>query len=221
MAKNEILSEIKKAEESAKTMVDEAIEAKNKRISDARAEAREILKQAEVDAHKAAQDSFKEGEEKILEERDKIVNDGEKNALAMSQKAQANIDKSVNYLVNRSLRGRSLMSRPKRMTKAVIVGHKSILKETIDALHDSNLFHIEDFVEDESGFKISKPFKNAEEVSKKLVKIRSIANYLGIESKKPVVQKSDSVLRDLDSKLNELDRAISAKTEQFHSLKLN
>ncbi|KKG11144.1 ATP synthase [Methanosarcina sp. 2.H.T.1A.6] len=99
MAKNEILSEIKKAEESAKSMVDDAIDSKNKRISDARAEAREILRQAEIDAHKAAQDSFKVGEEKILEERDKIVNDGEKNALAMSQKAQANIDKSVNYLV--------------------------------------------------------------------------------------------------------------------------
>jgi V/A-type H+-transporting ATPase subunit I len=110
------------------------------------------------------------------------------------------------------------MSRPKEMTRAVIVGHKTILKETIDALHDSNLFHIEDFVEDESGFKISKPFKNAEDVSKKLVKIRSIANYLGIESKKPVVQKTDSVLRELDSKLNELDRAISAKTETISQL---
>ncbi|MDI9395907.1 MAG: V-type ATP synthase subunit I [Euryarchaeota archaeon] len=112
------------------------------------------------------------------------------------------------------------MSRPKRMTRAVIVGHKSILKETIDALHDVNLFHIEDFVEDESGFKISKPFKNAEEVSKKLVKIRSIANYLGIESKKPVVQKTDSVLRELDTKLNELDRAISAKTEAISQLEI-
>jgi len=112
------------------------------------------------------------------------------------------------------------MSRPKEMTRAVIVGHKSILKETIDALHDINLFHIEDFVEDESGFKISKPFKNAEEVSKKLVKIRSIANYLGIESKKPVVQKTDSVLRELDTKLNELERAISAKTETISQLEI-
>ncbi|MDQ1274841.1 MAG: V/A-type H+/Na+-transporting ATPase subunit [Euryarchaeota archaeon] len=112
------------------------------------------------------------------------------------------------------------MSRPKEMTRAVIVGHKSILKETIDALHDSNLFHVEDFVEDESGFKISKPFKNAEEASKKLVKIRSIANYLGIESKKPVVQKSDSVLRDLDSKLDELDRTISVKMETISKLEI-
>jgi len=112
------------------------------------------------------------------------------------------------------------MSRPKEMTRAVIVGHKSILKETIDALHDTNLFHIEDFVEDESGFKISKPFKNAEDASKKLVKIRSIANYLGIESKKPVVQKTDYVLRDLDSKLNELDRTISAKTETISQLEI-
>ena len=107
------------------------------------------------------------------------------------------------------------MSRPKRMTKAVIVGHKSVLKATVDALHDSNLFHIEDFIEDESGFKISKPFQNAEEVSKKLVKIRSISNFLGIEPKQPAVQKADSVLRELDTKLNQLDRAISEKSEMI------
>jgi V/A-type H+-transporting ATPase subunit G/H len=99
MAKNEILSEIKKAEENAKKMIDEAIELKNKRISDARAEAREILKQAEVDSHKAAQDSFKSGEEKILVERDGILKDGKQNAIAMAQKAQANVDKAVDYLV--------------------------------------------------------------------------------------------------------------------------
>ncbi|AKB17470.1 V-type ATP synthase subunit I [Methanosarcina sp. WWM596] len=104
------------------------------------------------------------------------------------------------------------------MTKAVIVGHKSILSSTIDSLHETNLFHIEDFVEDESGFKISKPLKNAEEVSKKLVKIRSIANYLGIVKKEPVVQKTDAVLRDLNSKLDELDRTIATKTESIAQL---
>ena len=99
MPKNEILSEIKKAEENAKKMIDEAIEMKNKRISDARAEAREILKQAEVDSHKASQDSFKSGEEKVLVERDRIIKDGEENALAMAQKAQANVVKAVDYLL--------------------------------------------------------------------------------------------------------------------------
>jgi len=79
-------------------MIDEAIEMKNKRISDARAEAREILKQAEVDSHKAAQDSFKSGEEKVLVERDRIVKDGEENAVAMAQKAQSNVVKAVDYL---------------------------------------------------------------------------------------------------------------------------
>jgi V/A-type H+/Na+-transporting ATPase subunit I len=107
------------------------------------------------------------------------------------------------------------MSRPKRMTKAIIVGHKSVLKSTVDSLHDSNLFHIEDFIEDESGFKISKPFQNAEEVSKKLVKIRSISNFLGIEHKEPTVQKADSVRRDLDAKLDQLDRSISEKSEMI------
>ena len=99
MAKNEILSEIKKTEENAKKMIDEAIEVKNKRISDARAEAREILKQAKVDSNKAGQDSFKSGEEKILADKDRVLKDGEQNALAMAQKAQANIDKAVDYLL--------------------------------------------------------------------------------------------------------------------------
>lgn len=99
MAKNEILSEIKKAEENAKKMIDEAIETKNKRISDARAEAREILKQGEIDSHKSAQDSFKSGEEKVLVEKDQIIKDGEQDALAMAQKAQANVDKAVDYLL--------------------------------------------------------------------------------------------------------------------------
>jgi len=62
------------------------------------------------------------------------------------------------------------MSRPKRMTKAVIVGHKSVLKATVDALHDSNLFHVEDFIEDESGFKISKPFPSHFKTQKKYLK---------------------------------------------------
>ena len=100
MAKNEILSEIKKAEENAKKMIDEAIEMKNKRISDARAEAREILKQGEIDSHQAAQDSFKAGEENVLVEREGVLKDGEQNAIAMAQKAQANVDKAVDYLLN-------------------------------------------------------------------------------------------------------------------------
>ncbi|WP_269851315.1 ATP synthase archaeal subunit H [Methanosarcina horonobensis] len=70
-------------------MVDEAVDSKNKRISDARAESREILRQAEIDAHKAAQDSFKVGEEKILEERDKIVNDGEKKRISHVPKSSS------------------------------------------------------------------------------------------------------------------------------------
>ncbi|HWQ44951.1 MAG TPA: ATP synthase archaeal subunit H, partial [Methanosarcina barkeri] len=89
----------KKAEENAKKMIDEAIEIKNKRISDARAEAREILKQAEIDSHKAAQDSFKSGEAKVLAERDRVLKDGEQNALAMAQKAQANVDSAVDYML--------------------------------------------------------------------------------------------------------------------------
>jgi len=43
------------------------------------------------------------------------------------------------------------------------------------------------------------------------VKIRSIANYLGIERTKPVVQKTNAVLRELDAKLDKLDSDIAEK----------
>ncbi|MDO9518104.1 MAG: ATP synthase archaeal subunit H [Methanosarcinaceae archaeon] len=100
MAKNEILSEIKKAEESARNIVNAAAKNKGERITSARAEAREIVKQAEVDAHESAQKSLKSAEATIKEEKVKTIGASEADAKAIVKKAQANLDKAVDYLVS-------------------------------------------------------------------------------------------------------------------------
>lgn len=100
MAKNEILSEIKKAEENARNIVDDAAKNKSERITNARAEAREIVKQAEIDAHESAQRSLRSAEATIKEEKLKIIDDSEGDAKAIVEKAQSNVDTAGNHLVS-------------------------------------------------------------------------------------------------------------------------
>ena len=100
MAKNEILSEIKKAEENAKMIVDDAATNKNESITSARAEAREIIKQADVDAHESAQKALKSAEVTIKADKAKIISDSDVDAKSIIDKAQANTDKAVETLVS-------------------------------------------------------------------------------------------------------------------------
>ncbi len=106
----------------------------------------------------------------------------------------------------------------KQMSRAVIVGHKSIFEETVDALHKANLFQIEDFNEDDSGLLIGRPFENVDEVSKKLIKIRSIANLLGVKDTESKKKDTSAVLSSLDSTLEKLDSELDVKTEKKNKL---
>ncbi|WP_340818966.1 V-type ATP synthase subunit I [Methanolobus sp. WCC4] len=99
----------------------------------------------------------------------------------------------------------------KQMNRAVIVGHKSIFEETVDALHKANLFQIEDFNEDDSGLRIGRPFETVDEVSKKLIKIRSIASLLGVKDADAKKQDKNAVLASLDDTLEKLDAELDVK----------
>ena len=100
MAKDKILSEIKEAEERAKKTVSDSIATKNERIAHAHAEAREIIKQAEIDSQKSAQSALKSAQETIKSENAKNIEDGLHNADLIKEKAEANLDKAVDYLVS-------------------------------------------------------------------------------------------------------------------------
>lgn len=112
------------------------------------------------------------------------------------------------------------MSYPKRMTKVLIAGHKKHLETTVDALYEADLLHIEDFVEgDDSDFEIGMPIEYGEEVSRKLVKIRSIANALHIKPNDETVPLAESdVSKGLDAKLEQMDKEIDRNAEELSGL---
>ncbi|MCS3923375.1 V-type ATP synthase subunit I [Methanosalsum natronophilum] len=104
------------------------------------------------------------------------------------------------------------MLSPKPMTHALIVGHRNIMKDTVDKLHELSLLHIDDYNEEETGFNIGKPFEKASEVSRKLVKLRSLTSLLELE-KKYTTPTLDEIPEEFDQKLEELDDLVSQKTE--------
>lgn len=112
------------------------------------------------------------------------------------------------------------MSYPKRMTKVLIAGHKKHLEATVDALYEADLLHVEDFVEgNDSDFEIGMPIEYGEEVSRKLVKVRSIANALNVKPTDETVPLTESdVSNQLDVTLEEMDREIDRNAEELSRL---
>jgi V/A-type H+-transporting ATPase subunit G/H len=100
MAKEKILSEIKEAEDNARKMVDDGKKSKNDRIASARAEAREIIKQAEVDAQNSAQSAMRSAEESIASDKAKIIEDGNNEAGAVAGSTSSKVDEAVELIIN-------------------------------------------------------------------------------------------------------------------------
>lgn len=99
MASNELLSEIKKAEEDAKKAVTEALEKKNHLISESYKKARQIIEDGENEAIKAENEAMKLGELELEKEKNEIINKGLTQIDSLSIKSKSNISKAVNYLV--------------------------------------------------------------------------------------------------------------------------
>ncbi|MBW6470709.1 MAG: V-type ATP synthase subunit I, partial [Methanosarcinaceae archaeon] len=113
------------------------------------------------------------------------------------------------------------MLSPKQMCRATIVGHKDIFEQTVNSLHGINSFHIEDYNDEELGLKIGKSFENADDVSKKLIKIRSISSFLGIKKAETGKQNVESLFKELDTKLLELDDEVSKRTDRKNEIESN
>lgn len=99
MTKAEILSEIKVAEEEAKASVARAIEAKNKKISDAQAQSRDIIRSAEEEARKDADSEIRKAKSLIKEEREKIIQKGKAEAEAIKAKAKNNVPQATKFIL--------------------------------------------------------------------------------------------------------------------------
>ncbi len=99
MTKAEILSEIKVAEEEAKASVARAVEAKNKKISDAQAQSRDIIRSAEEDAQKYADSEVSKAKALIKEEREKIIQKGKAESEAIKTKAKKNVPQATIFIL--------------------------------------------------------------------------------------------------------------------------
>ncbi len=99
MARAEILSEIKRAEEEAKASVAQANEEKNRRISEAMALSREIIRKAEEEASQNAESLINEARKKIKEERGKIIEKGVAEAEDIKKNTRKNIAKATKFIL--------------------------------------------------------------------------------------------------------------------------
>ncbi|MBW6517885.1 MAG: V-type ATP synthase subunit I [ANME-2 cluster archaeon] len=103
------------------------------------------------------------------------------------------------------------MLKAKKLSRAILVGHKNLLDQVVEILHDLNCVHIEDFTEENDMFSIGKPAEVASAASNKLIKLRSLSNFLGIKPKySDNLLNEESVLTHFDANLDELDSAVSA-----------
>ena len=87
------------------------------------------------------------------------------------------------------------MLEPQKMDRVLIVGTKDVMEPAINALHELNLVHLEDYVEEEGYFKIGKPLNVVTSLSEKLLKLRSIKSYLGTKDKPVAPETREKVLK--------------------------
>jgi V/A-type H+-transporting ATPase subunit G/H len=99
MTRAEILSEIKRAEEEVKATVVKANESKNRKISDALGQSREIIRKAEEDARISADSEINEAKKLIKGEREKVVQKGISEALEIKNKAKKNVNKATEFIL--------------------------------------------------------------------------------------------------------------------------
>ena len=99
------------------------------------------------------------------------------------------------------------MFRPERMTRAVIAGPRDRLASVIVALYELQLVHIVDHHGEDETFRIGQPLPPAAQLSENLVKLRSIANLLALKA--PPKEKEEVRLEELREKILALELNIS------------
>ena len=99
MTRAEILLEIKRAEDEAKALVAQSSEIKIRKISEAKAQSREIIKSAEEDAQKYAESEIIETKKHIKVDREKITAKGKVEAEEIKNKAKKNVKKATEFIL--------------------------------------------------------------------------------------------------------------------------
>lgn len=115
------------------------------------------------------------------------------------------------------------MLKPQKMSRVVIVGVKSQLDRTIETLYNLNLLHIEDYHQEDEGFKLGRPLKRGTKISEDLIKVRSISKNLNIDkdSEPPVAAKrfqKSQISREIPREIIPLQNRILGNVERINAL---
>jgi V/A-type H+-transporting ATPase subunit I len=101
--------------------------------------------------------------------------------------------------------------RPERMSKVSVTGSKAVMDDVIEAIHGMNLVHVSDYDGSWSGFSPGTPVEGADEVSEKLVTVRSLESILEVDEEHagPTRLVTDEAieteLAEIRERVNELD----------------
>jgi V/A-type H+-transporting ATPase subunit I len=112
------------------------------------------------------------------------------------------------------------MLKPKQMRRVLFVGHKDHLEPTIEVLHDLHVVHIEEYTGEEY-FSIGKPLAGVDQDSRMLLKLRSIANFLGIKKSYLEPTSAEKISSELGKKLDELESAVLEKLKRKSEIEAN
>lgn len=117
------------------------------------------------------------------------------------------------------------MFKVQRMSKLLIAASKDQLDPIVRELYRYNVFHIEDFVEQDAegyeGFRIGKPMPNASKTSGDLLRIRSIENILGASADnvdRGTLQKADSLHKSIGDSLPDIEKEVNSLVAKRNDL---
>ncbi|PSH01468.1 MAG: ATP synthase archaeal subunit H [Nanohaloarchaea archaeon SW_10_44_10] len=96
-----IVQEVRKTEEDAGSIVEEAERKKEKIIGQAEERASEIVEEAEQDAEKEKLERMNKFKDKVNDEREEIVGEGREEADELREKASKNFENAENFLKER------------------------------------------------------------------------------------------------------------------------
>ncbi|MDD3406895.1 MAG: V-type ATP synthase subunit I [Methanomicrobium sp.] len=117
------------------------------------------------------------------------------------------------------------MFKVQRMSKLLIAASKDQLDPIVRELYRHNVFHIEDFVEQEAegyeGFKIGKPMAQASKISTELIRIRSLSTMTGVspgDIERGALREAGSLQKSIADELPAIEKEISALVNKRNDL---
>ncbi|MCK5038866.1 MAG: V-type ATP synthase subunit I [Thermoplasmata archaeon] len=98
-----------------------------------------------------------------------------------------------------------------KLSQVLITGSKDHIRATVTALHDKNVIHIKDFTEEKGGLRIGEALPEASDISRKVVRVKSINSALDIEYIIPPKKEDISnVEKWIDSSLEKVDEEVTS-----------